>query len=222
MATQPREPIIVWGVGTSRTMRAHWMLHELGLRYETRAIGSRTGETQSDEFVMLNPRGKIPVMQLGDLALAESAAIVTTLGERFSLGQLVPEVESPERALYYQWCFWVMTELDAHTLYVMRRHGDLSELYGEAPNALAAAREYFSWQLATAEQEISRGGPYLLGATFTGADILLATCLDWAVVYGIEIGEVLGPYRQSSRERPAYREAFALNFAELIAAAKAR
>ena len=60
------EPIVVWGVGTPRTMRAHWVLQELALPYETRAIGSRTGETQSDDFLALNPRGKIPVLQLGD------------------------------------------------------------------------------------------------------------------------------------------------------------
>jgi glutathione S-transferase len=27
---QPRR-LVLWGVGTSRTMRAHWALHELGL-----------------------------------------------------------------------------------------------------------------------------------------------------------------------------------------------
>ncbi len=32
-------------------MRAHWMLLELGLEYEFHAIGSRTGETKTDEFM---------------------------------------------------------------------------------------------------------------------------------------------------------------------------
>ncbi len=214
------EPIVVWGVGTPRTMRAHWVLQELALAYETRAIGSRTGETQSDDFLALNPRGKIPVLQLGDMTLAESAAIVTTLGERFAPGSLVPEAASPARARYYQWCFWVMTELDAHTLYVMRRHGDLADLYGDAPNAVTAAGEYFGWQLGTAEKEIAGGGPFLLGETFTGADILLTTCLDWAFAYGLEVGDVLGAYRSKIAKRPAYQVAFQLNFAEMISLAK--
>jgi glutathione S-transferase len=42
--------LIVWGVGTGRTMRVHWMLLELGLDYECHPIQSRTGETQTDEF----------------------------------------------------------------------------------------------------------------------------------------------------------------------------
>jgi glutathione S-transferase len=203
--------ILLWGIGTTRTLRAHWALQELGLAYETRAIGSRTGETQTDEFRTLNPRGKIPVLQLGDLTLAESAAIVTTLGERFAPGSLLP-VGGDERALYYQWCFWVMMELDAHTLYVMRRHGDLADLYGEAPNALKAAREYFGWQLETATKEIVERGPFLLGESFSGADILLTTCLDWALAYRLEIGPELAAYRSKLVERPAYQAAFRVNF----------
>ena len=214
------ESIVVWGVGTTRTMRAHWVLHELGLGYETRAIGSRTGETQTAAFRSLNPRQKIPVLQLGSLTLAESGAIVTTLGERFADGTLVPKAGTRERALYYQWCFWVMTELDAHTLYVMRRHQDLSDLYGEAPHAITAAREYFAWQLHTAEAEVRERGPYLLGDSFTGADLLLTTCLDWALVYKLPIGDELTAYRAGIALRPAYREAFQRNFAARIVSAK--
>src|SRR5215510_1620801 len=39
---------ILWGAGTPRTMRAHWILQEVGLEYERRPIGSRTGETQTE------------------------------------------------------------------------------------------------------------------------------------------------------------------------------
>ncbi len=50
--------LILFGVGTSRTMRAHWMLLELGLDYESRALESRSGETLTEEFRRLNPRHK--------------------------------------------------------------------------------------------------------------------------------------------------------------------
>jgi len=42
--------ITVWGAATSRTIRVHWALHELGLDYEPKLIGSRTGETQGETF----------------------------------------------------------------------------------------------------------------------------------------------------------------------------
>jgi glutathione S-transferase len=37
--------LTLFGIGTSRAMRAHWMLLELGLDYESRPIQSRSGET---------------------------------------------------------------------------------------------------------------------------------------------------------------------------------
>jgi glutathione S-transferase len=48
------------------------MLNELGVEYELRPIESRTGETQTAEFLKLNPRGKIPCLQDGDFTLSES------------------------------------------------------------------------------------------------------------------------------------------------------
>src|SRR5215510_6140104 len=71
---------ILWGAGTPRTMRAHWILQEVGLEYERRPIGSRTGETQTDEFTRINPSQKIPVLQDEEFTLTESAAIVTYVG----------------------------------------------------------------------------------------------------------------------------------------------
>ena len=133
----------IWGVATTRTFRAHWALHELGLEFEIEPLGSRTGETQTPAFSRLNPGQKIPVLEHGSLVLAESAAIVTYLGSRFGeeagMPEFVPE-NLERRARYDQWTSFVLMELDAHTLYLIRKHRDLADLYGEAPAAIAEAR----------------------------------------------------------------------------------
>lgn len=204
--------LVLWGAGTTRTLRPHWVLHELGLDYEKRLIGSRTGETQTAEFRALNPRGKIPVLQDGDLVLAESAAIINYLVENYAPGSgLVPRPGTPQRALYDQWCFFVMTELDAHTLYVLRRHEDLAALYGAAPNVVQAAREGFARQVAAVTRALRSGGPYLLGDGFTCADVLLTTCLTWARYCKIPLAPELAEYVQRLMARPAYRAAAAVN-----------
>jgi glutathione S-transferase len=211
-ATKEKPRLILWGARTPRTLRAHWVLHELGLEYETHPIGSRTGETQTREFKRLNPREKIPLLQDGDLALAESAAIVTYLSEKY--GQptgLIPPAGSPERAAYYEWCFFTMTELDAHTLYVIRRHTSLRELYGEAPNAVRAAQEGFQKQVRVADQRLALQGPFILGNTFTGADILLTTCLTWSDRFELPLTDRLREYMRRTTLREAYRLAFAAN-----------
>lgn len=204
---------ILWGCSTSRTMRALWALAELELDCEHRPIGPRTGETQTEEFTRLNPRQKIPVLQDGGLTLAESAAIVNYLAETYGEpDQLIPAAGSEARARYDQWAFFVMMELDAHTLYIIRKHRDLSHLYGEAPAAIRTASEGFAKQSAVAELEFSDGRDFLLGDRFTGVDILLGSCLDWAAAYGEPIGARLAAYRKRLNARPAYARAFQANF----------
>ena len=77
MSDRPLGRLVLWGVGTSRTLRAHWALHELGLDYECRPILPRTGETKTQEYTRLNPRQKIPLLQDDDVTIAESPAIAT-------------------------------------------------------------------------------------------------------------------------------------------------
>ena len=125
----PDNDLTLWGVGTSRTLRAHWMLLELGLEYQFHPIRSRTGETHNADFKQLNPRHKIPVLQHGSFVLTESAAIVQYLAETFaSLGRIYAPDDCQSRAVLNEWCFFIMSELDAGSLYVVRRHEGLKEL----------------------------------------------------------------------------------------------
>jgi glutathione S-transferase len=51
----------------------------------------------------------------------------------------------------------------------------------------------------------------LFGARLSVADILLTSCLDWAVDYGIELPAPMLAYRARVTSRPAYREALRRN-----------
>jgi len=202
----------VIGGATARTIRAHWMCHELALEYEPELIGSRTGATQSSEFRALNPKEKIPVLVDGDFVLTESAAIVTYLGDTYGRASgLVPEPYTRERALYDQWLSFVQMELDAHTLYVMRKHRDLAALYGEAPAAIDAAIAGFQKQVAVADIAIAEQ-EFLVGSHFTGADLMLTTVLTWAEAYSIPLSARLSAYAEKHTQRPAFKQAAALNF----------
>ena len=202
----------IWGGATGRTVRVHWMAHELDLDYEPRLIGSRTGETQTDAFRALNPKEKIPVLVDGDLVLTESAAIVTYLGDTYGRDSgLVPPPYTRERALYNQWLSFVQMELDAHTLYVIRKHRDLAHLYGEAPTAISAAIEGFQKQVAVADTHL-QGRDFVIGDQFTAADLMLTSVLTWAVAYEVPISERLQTYAATHTTRPAFKAAAKLNF----------
>ncbi|GLH80213.1 glutathione S-transferase [Bradyrhizobium sp. SSBR45G] len=206
--------LILWGVGTSRTIRAHWAMQELGLVYETRPIGPRTGETKTAEYTKLNPRQKIPLLQDGDFAIGESAAIVAYLSRMYSTADhsLIPEAPR-EYAAWLEWCFFIVAELDSTSLYVMRRHraDGLGPIYGIAPEVVAQAGEYFRQQLRHVEVALADGRQFLMGDRFTSADILLTTCLEWAVAYGVGICDNAQPYLERIRKRDAYQRAATAN-----------
>ena len=201
---------VLWGIGSARALRVHWALIELGLEYRSERIQSRSGETETPAYRRLNPRGKIPVFEDGALVLSESGAIVTYLAETYGNGRLIP-AEGAERAKYFEWVSFVSMELDATTLYVLRRHEALAHIYGEAPAANAAARGYFDRMITAAAREIEDGRSYLLGTQFSGADILMTTCLDWALAYRVALPEPWLAYRERTAARPAHARATAAN-----------
>jgi glutathione S-transferase len=206
--------LTLWGVGTSRTIRAHWAMHELGLDYKCNPILPRSGETKTAEYTKLNPRQKIPLLQDGDFTIGESAAIVAYLARTYSGPNvsLIPE-EEREFARWLEWCFFIVAELDSTSLYVMRRHDlqGLAHIYGHAPDVVLKAAEYFRQQLGHVEVALSDGRKYLMGDQFTSADILLTTCLVWAIDYGVGVCDATRPYLDRLTSRPAYQRSVAIN-----------
>ena len=203
---------VLWGVGSARALRVHWALIELGLEYRSERIQSRSGATETPAYRRLNPRGKIPVLEDDGLVLSESAAIVTYLAETYGNGRLIP-AGGTERAKYFEWISFISMEIDATTLYVLRRHEALAHIYGEAPTANAAARGYFERMITAAAREIEDGRTYVLGTEFSGADIVMTTCLDWALSYDVPIPQPWLAYRERTVARPAHARAVAANAA---------
>ena len=209
------DKLVLWGVGTTRTFRAHWALHELSLPYESRPILPRSGETKTAEYTALNARQKIPLLVDGNFRIGESAAIAAYLSQNYSTPDhaLVPEEKSLQ-AKWLEWFFFIVAELDSTSLYVMRRHGTnngLAHIYGEAPAVVSQAGEYFRQQLRHVDLALSDDRTYLLGDQFTTADIILTTCLTWAIDYGVGICDSAVPYLERTKSRPAYQLAAAAN-----------
>lgn len=211
MTTDPKPKL--WGIGTMRTLRPHWVLLELGVPYDHVPLLPRTEAMDSPEFLAVNPDKKVPVLQDGDLTMVESAAIAIYLGTKYAdlTPQLIP-VDLAEKARFFEWTSYVITELDAASLYVIRRHGDLSQIYGEAPVANEAAAEYFTRMAEKPARALAQGRPYLLGDNFSMVDILLASCLRFAARLDLSLNDELQAYLARMNDRPAYRAAIEVNY----------
>src|SRR5260370_39149771 len=83
----------------------------------------------------------------------------------------------------------------------------MEEVCGGGSKAVEAARSYFMENAEAMAPRIARSGPYLMGDQLSVADILLMTCLDWAVTDRIPLSDTLHAYRSRVAERPAYLKA---------------
>ena len=95
--------ITVHHLNNSRSQRVLWLLEELGLEYEIVRY-QRDPKTMlaPPELRKVHPLGKSPVVVDGAATLAESAAILEYLVERYGAGRLVPLAES-DRLRYRYW-----------------------------------------------------------------------------------------------------------------------
>lgn len=79
------------------------VMNELALPYEWVDVDIVQGESRTEEFLAMNPNGKIPLLDLGDgRYLSESNAIIGYLAE----GSALLPVDDFHRALVYQWLFF--------------------------------------------------------------------------------------------------------------------
>ena len=216
-----KENILVYGIGTSRSLRVHWILHELSLSYRSVDFRPRSEYAKSDEYKKINPSGKIPSIRIGESVLTESAAICLYLADRYGLGGSAEEVGSINRGKIYQWCLFAMTELDAHTLYTLYKHGGkMKNIYGESEVAANAAREGFETQILKLENKLKSGKEYLIDNTFSVADILMGTCILFAL--NLELENLLEVptnctrYFSDLKEREAFKKASELNYPRTI------
>ena len=68
------------------------MAEEMGIAYELKPIGPRTGETQTPEYTQMTRKQKVPFMQSDEVSLSESLAICRYMQMIFAPGALyVPE-----------------------------------------------------------------------------------------------------------------------------------
>jgi glutathione S-transferase len=96
--------IVVHHLNNSRSQRILWLLEELGVEYDLKCYQrDRTTLFAPPELKAVHPLGKSPVLEDGELVLAESGAIIEYLADRYGNGKLARPHGSPERARYIYW-----------------------------------------------------------------------------------------------------------------------
>ncbi len=145
-----------------------------GVNFETKTINFDKGEHQTDEFLKINPMGKVPAIVMGDTILTEGSAINLFLAEKYPEANLMPESGSLEKAAALKWLQLMYTTLHsafARAFYPVR-YGD-----NEQSVKLKAEQEIHRI-LALIDQQLAEN-TFIAGETFCLADLYLMTAIHW-------------------------------------------
>ena len=96
--------IIVHHLNDSRSQRVLWLLEELGLAYEVKRY-QRDAKTSLAPAALkaIHPLGKSPVIEDGDVRVAETGAIIEYLLEAHGAGRLKPAAGTDAARRYTYW-----------------------------------------------------------------------------------------------------------------------
>jgi glutathione S-transferase len=192
----------------TRSVRVLWLLEELGVPYELQVVQFTAEALRSAQHLQVHPLGKVPAIRDGDLTMFESGAILEFILERYAGGRLAPPPESPLRGPYLQWFHYGEATM-------LPPLGDLAQnlfIRPEAeriPAVVPDARARAARALGVVERALD-GKSYLLGSTFSAADIMTG--------YGVLLGKWFGllgefpnvtAYVARLEDRPALQKALA-------------
>lgn len=179
-----------------------WPLEEVGVEYNLEWVDIQKGEQKQDAFLAKNPMGKIPTIVDGDLVVTESAAIAMYLADRYAPSKLAPALDDPKRGTYYRWiCFAPSVIEPAATVNLHKWDAKPGQVgWGTLPDMLKAVDLALS------------SGPYVLGETFSMADVVLGGTLRYMTMFKmIEPSRLVGAYIELLNQRPALQRADARN-----------
>ncbi len=203
----------------TRSQRAKWALEELEIEYVSHMINLHEGQQNSDAYRAIHPLGVVPALRTDDYTIFESVAIVLQLIDEHPEKNLAPAVGTPERANYYQWSVFACAELDPPIMMfydnTMRPPEHMRPPGGQHDAMLAArGRSDFATR-ADILSEVLSDRDYLLGSSFSGADILVGHSCFMATLTGL-IGDytVLEANYWRLQQRPAHKRTYP-EFSEL-------
>jgi glutathione S-transferase len=149
----------------------------LGTDLELVLVDLPTGKNQAPEYLKINPMGKVPSLEDGDLTLWESHAIMQYLADKKPGNTLYP-VDLAARADVNRWLFWTSTHWSPYMAMLVNQNV-LKKMMGKGDPDPAI--------VAIAEGEIARFGKvldehlatrdYVSGKTLTLADLAISAAL---------------------------------------------
>ncbi|MDF7777067.1 glutathione S-transferase family protein [Sphingomonas sp. AOB5] len=180
----------------SRGQIVRWMLEETGAPYETHVM-DYASSMKSDEYLAINPMGKVPAIVHRGKVVTECAAICAYLAEAFPEAGLAPT--DGERADYYRWMFFAAGPLEQAVT------NNFAKFEPSAEQERSFGYGNYDLAVETLAKAVS-AHPFVTGDRFTAADVYVGSAVTWGVAFGtLPKLDAFLAYSERVTDRDAYR-----------------
>jgi glutathione S-transferase len=198
--------IKILGRSTSgNVQKVLWLLEELAQPYTREDYGRQFNNTQTPEYLSLNPSGKVPTIVDGDVVVWESNTILRYICNKSSGGATFYPADPALRTHVERWMDWQLASLNGPYLGVFREAKKKEE---ERAASWAADSKELVTQLELLERGTA-GRPFIAGSAFSIADICLAPIVDRCLKFPLTLPALTSvkAWRDKVAARPAYKKA---------------
>jgi glutathione S-transferase len=186
-------------------MASHIGLEETGASYEAKPILLAKGQQRTDEYRKINPRGKVPALDVGGKILVENTAILTYLARSFPEKKLMPSDPYDEARGISTMCWFSSI---VHPAY---QHYHRPERFADGEAAQASVKETGRKAFWAACQEIDsmfQGKDWIMGNQYTLVDPYALVFYGWAQRSGFPMSELRNytAWRERIVKRPTVQK----------------
>jgi len=194
---------LYYGAGAC-SMASHIAIEETGAPYERLPIVLAKGEQRAEGYLKINPRGKVPALEVDGTIITENVAILTYLAKKFPAAKLWPSDPLVEAR-----CLSTMAWF-SNTVHPFFTHIVRPERFAEDPAAHATVKETGRKAFWANLQEIDAllaGKDWFMGGQFTVCDGYGLVFYGWGLRIELPMKN-LGAYtafKERMMKRPAVK-----------------
>jgi glutathione S-transferase len=198
-------PLTFYFAPGSSSLAAHVALEEAQAPYCGERVLLANGAQRREEFLAINPHGRIPVLVAEGQAITENIAILTYIAHRFPQAHLLPLGEPLLLARAYELMSWFASTVHVAIAQIWR-----TERYTDVEDLKPALAEFGRTVVANAFAELERAlsasaEPWLLGETYSVVDAYAFVLWRWA--QRLELGPAQYPIWAEHADRLGRRPA---------------
>jgi glutathione S-transferase len=187
------------------SLASHIGLEETGALYEAKPILLAKGEQRTEAYQKINPRGKVPALNVDGKILVENTAILTYLARRFPEKKLMP-ADPVEEARGIATMCWFSSIVHPSFQRVNR-----PERFAEGEAAYAGVKENGRKSFWANCQEIDsmiQGNEWIMGRDFTVVDGYALVFYGWGMRGGFPMKDLKAytAWQERMMKRPTVKK----------------